>query len=163
MKPIFSALAFDPRRIKSPSFSLLESSVTINKSPSANCLIAELKMKMYHYTGNQKYKDQAESMMNSIAKSASKFPTSFSSWLGAIMNNYYGIKEVSILGKDFQEATNKLIQNFIPSLILMSSQNPDKDFPLLNKPENSITMIYICENFACRSPMEINDDFINED
>ena len=128
---------------------------------SANCLIAELKIKMYYYTGNQKYKDHSDSMMNSVAKSALKFPTSFSSWIGAIMNNYYGIKEISILGNDFQEASNKLLQNFIPSLILMSSRNPDKDFPLLNKPENSLTMIYVCENFSCRSPMEINDDFIN--
>lgn len=130
--------------------------------PSGNAVMAENLMKLGIIFDDKDFTARRESMMQSIAGHALKFPTSFSYWLmvmGWIVN---GSEELVVVGKDFQPAVKEIGRSYIPNKIIMASENVNSNFPLLeNKEEmNGKLTFYRCKNYACLRPTNNLTEFL---
>ena len=109
----------------------------------------------------------AESMLEKVQESASKFPTGFSQWLCAIDFALNPIREVAIIGDFADKRTIALIEtlwsSYSPEVVAAMSASPSPGAgPALldNRPllDDSPTA-YVCEGLVCLQPVNDADQF----
>ena len=132
-----------------------------NATPSGNALAASALLRMAAYTGNSQWVPIVESMLSAIQPQAVRYPTAFAQWLCAIDDQFNTIREVAILGDPQDPLTIALWQtiwaHYRPSLVVAASNLPvpSDASPLLRQRSllNSRPTAYVCQNFACLSPV----------
>ena len=73
-----------------------------------------------------------------------------------------GTKEIAVLGKDCEKTLQKLLGIYISHKLVQAAEIPTPGYPLLSdKPEISETRIYLCENYACRQPVNTIPEFVS--
>lgn len=123
-------------------------------TPSGNALMADNLMRLYFFTGTDAYGKKAEQMLLSIKQSALKYSGSFGYWATTLLKYAYPVKELAVVGNDFESVAKTLNATFLPDKILMANDTEDAKYPLLeNRPATSETLIYLCEQFSCRAPI----------
>ena len=134
-----------------------------NATPSGNALAAYALLQMSAYQGDGKLRDVAESMLEKVQDSASRFPTGFSQWLCAIDFALNPIREVAIIGDLQDKRTAALIEtlwsSYHPEVIAAISPSPSPgagpalldNRPLLNDSPTA----YVCQGLVCQQP--VND------
>jgi uncharacterized protein YyaL (SSP411 family) len=98
-------------------------------------------------------------MLLSHGSAITRYPTSFGIWACLLQEVILGTNEIAIVGKWSENLKQELLKHYIPHRILMISDQPDQDFPLLTgKPETNPASVYLCRNFICLHPVfSIND------
>jgi uncharacterized protein YyaL (SSP411 family) len=107
----------------------------------------------------------AESMLEKVQESASRFPTAFSQWLCATDFALNPIREVAIIGNFADKRTGALIETLwssyrpevVAAISASASPSPGEGPALLdNRPllDDSPTA-YVCEGLVCLQP--VND------
>lgn len=105
---------------------------------------------------------KAEEMVKSLADVVIKYPASFGVWLNLFFEMLEGTKEIAIIGKDWQKHLQKILGIYISHKLVQAAQIPLPGYPLLsNKPETSENRIYLCENYACRHPVNTIQEFVS--
>ena len=132
-----------------------------NATPSGNALAAMALLQLSAYTGNARWHDLADQMLNQILPSASRYPTAFAQWLNAIDFSFGPVTEVAILGNIHDEQTSQL-QDFLwsqfrPRMVAAISPFPiPPDAPALLHGRtllNNQTTAYVCQNHTCKYPV----------
>jgi uncharacterized protein YyaL (SSP411 family) len=110
---------------------------------------------------NKKYGAIAEQMFLSFANMVKSYPSSFANWLALIADRLAGIKEIAIVGENYRSFAFDINQIFIPNKILMAAEKEDDAFPLLQGKEvPGQTLIYLCENYSCKAPVDSVEKFV---
>jgi uncharacterized protein len=90
------------------------------------------------------------------------YPTSFGVWLSLLFELIDGTKEIAVLGDNWGNVLQKIQGIFISHKLVQAAKIPLPGYPLLsNKPEISKTRIYLCENYACRQPVNTIGEFVS--
>lgn len=125
--------------------------------PSGNALMSKnlLRLGTYYYDDHADWADIAENMLVSTSSEIQGNPVFKGTWLQSLMFLEHEPFEVAILGKD---ASAKLkwfrSQEFRPDLFYLGGDS-EGQIPLLkNKLVSNRTMIYVCQNKACKLPTE---------
>jgi uncharacterized protein YyaL (SSP411 family) len=64
-----------------------------------------------------------------------------------------GINEVVVIGKNYENLSNEILLQYVPNMVLMSSENGNEAFPLLAaKPSGKSDNIFLCKNYSCLAP-----------
>ena len=123
--------------------------------PSGNSTMVHNLMQLGIILGASNYQTLAEHQILSMVNSVERYPRSFGRWAGAILNMVFPTREIAVVGPDYEEKGTSLRSAFLPNSILMGAASADSDFPLLtNRGRTDKTFIYLCEQYACRRPVE---------
>ena len=130
-------------------------------TPSGNSIMAENLLTLSLIFDQADWKIRAEKMLELIIPSAIKYPGSFGIWSSIILQQIIGIQEVAIVGSNHINLSKKLLLNYLPNLVIMSSSKENDSFPLLkSKINDRLTQVYICKDYACMAPLTEIDEAI---
>jgi uncharacterized protein YyaL (SSP411 family) len=133
-------------------------SVQDNAMPSGNALAATVLLKLAALTGEGRYTDMAEKMLQSVQPILARYPTGFAQWLNALAFTLSKPKEIAIVGEPGRGDVNEMLA------VVRSAYRPfqvtavggeDSAVPLLagRKQLGGKATAYVCENFTCRQPV----------
>lgn len=133
-----------------------------NAIPSGNSIMLNNLVKIGKITGNTKYSEMANKMLNSISEVVSQAPTAFAELLSGAMLAYKPSYEVVIIGNDnlSQKMLNAINRNYIPNMVLVYKENDEKnskiseiaDYTAMMYQINGKSTVYVCRNFTCENP-----------
>lgn len=130
--------------------------------PSGNAVMAYNLYKLSIFYDNRVWRAKAEQMVRSLADVIIKYPASFGFWLSLFFEIIEGTKEIVVMGAEWKYYLEKILGVYISHKLVQASAKPLAQYPLLaNKPENSEIRIYVCENYACRQPVNTIQDFVS--
>jgi uncharacterized protein YyaL (SSP411 family) len=110
----------------------------------------------------REWRIKAGEMVKSLADVVIKYPASFGVWLNLFYEMLQGTKEIAVIGKDWQKHLQKILGIYISHKLVQAAQIPLPGYPLLsNRPETSENRIYLCENYACRQPVNTIQEFVS--
>ena len=140
-------------------------------TPSGNSTMLRNLQRLGHFLGNQEYHSLSINMLTSVADTIERYPSSVSKWGGCALSEVFRPYEIAIVGADCFEKSKKINALFLPNKILMSSVEEDNAFPLLAgrngqrvETQNGLikeeSLIYVCQNYACKLPVRTIEDML---
>ncbi len=123
--------------------------------PSGNSAAALGLLRLEALTGERRYGEWAEGVPRLFAKAAPRQPDAFAHLLRALDFDLAPVKEVALVGDDLGELATVVRSEYRPYLVLAGGPAGCHSPPLLpdrRAVEDSPTA-YVCENFACRTPV----------
>lgn len=109
---------------------------------------------------NDSYIEKATDMLKSVLEDLKHYGPGYSNWGCLALYLTYPFKEVAIVGNNVNEKLFGLHKHGFTNAILAVSQN-QSNLPLFeNRYINGKTLIYVCENKACKLPVEAVDEAI---
>ena len=135
---------------------------TIEKSdnviPASNSVLAKALYKLGMITGDKKYLETAETMLNNMKSDALQFGSSHANWMDLMMNYAAPYYEVAVVGETHKEQMISLSAHFLPNVLLVSAAKAS-ELPLLkNRYVAGKTLIYVCQQGICKLPSESAED-----
>ena len=126
-----------------------------NATPSENSLAADALLRLAAVTGDLTWSENSERLLRFLGPAMTQYPTSFGMLLGAYERALTPAVEVAVVGPDRALSTvwaRRVIANGV------GVRSPDGTgaglTPLLEaRPFAGTTLAYVCENFACRTPV----------
>jgi uncharacterized protein len=135
-----------------------------NATPSGNSVAAGTLLRLATLTGNDTYRNQAVSILRSIADPARRYPSGFGYALSALDFLLSTPKEIAIVGQDaaaLQEFVGEVWRTYLPNKVVATAASSDKEAAeaialLQNRPlSGPRATAYVCEHFSCKQP--VND------
>ena len=122
--------------------------------PSGNSLMAWNLVYSGVVFDNADWRERAFLMCSGLKEVVQKYPGSFGIWALVMQALSKGIPEIAAVGGNLDTVLKELLSTFIPFRIIQSSPSESKDFPLLEgKPSSTETMIYLCKDYSCQTPV----------
>lgn len=122
--------------------------------PSGNSIMAWNLYRLSLYFDRTGWRERSEGMVSSLASAVTRYPTSFGVWNGLLMEMTSGTDEITVVGKGASDIHRKILQEFIPHRVLMTTLEADNSWPLLKgKQETDPASIFLCRNFSCSPPL----------
>ncbi|MFZ2446094.1 MAG: thioredoxin domain-containing protein [Syntrophobacteraceae bacterium] len=133
--------------------------------PSGNSVAALNLLRLGRMTGNTAFEKEADLMLRNFAAQVALFPPAYTHFLQAVDFSLGPTREIVIAGDFSAEPTRKMIKTvhrlFLPNRVLLLKDQGDGGAKLSGIAPFSETMTrgergpvaYVCENFACRSPV----------
>ena len=112
------------------------------------------------YTYNNKYIEMSKTMLNNVKENAIKGASYYANW--SVLMSWFSEEtyDVSIVGKDCEKLRKEMGKFYLPNIFLSGGVD-EKDNPLLEgKLVNNKTMIYVCQNRACKMPVDNVKDML---
>ncbi len=133
-----------------------------NAIPSANSAGAIALMKLGALTGNQKYINKADEILDIYSGFAYQHPLSFGNALYALLLREVGIVQIVICGdeKEVSLYLEEYKKHFIPNAVLAFGEPTDSsnfEENIFNNKEKG--KAYICKNFTCLEPADSVEKF----
>jgi len=126
-----------------------------NVIPGSNSSIARGLFILGTYLYKNDYIEIASQMMKNMAGTIIRTPQPnfYSNWCSLYHNLVNPPYEVAIVGNDFNDLRNDLMQNYLPNAILLGGKNEGTLELLKDKLQEGVTMIYVCQNKVCKLPV----------
>ena len=122
--------------------------------PSGNSVMAGNLLYLSRVFDNKDWNSKATSMIGTLLGLVTRYPGSFGGWANQLIILTNGLNEIVITGKKFNEIHFDILHIFNPAGTLQSSSVPNENFPLLKgKQYLESFLIYLCENYACKPPV----------
>jgi hypothetical protein len=130
-------------------------------TPSGNAVMA---LNLYYLSivfdipdWHQRSLKMCESLSNAIIK----YPTSFGCWASAFQINFYGTKEIAVVGNGAEQYLPAILKNYLPNKILQSTNVKNSIFPLFKgKFNEEMLSFYVCKNYICSRPVYEVGEFL---
>lgn len=120
---------------------------------AANAVQAENLHKLAAYFKNEEWGEIAISMVLKIREATIKYPTSFATWAVLAQNLSFGLNEIAVVGKEFNNLLLNISKIYVAFKILMGAEAPIDTWELLRHTEPSKSAyIYVCRSQLCFKP-----------
>lgn len=130
------------------------SEISDNVIPASNSQMALNLFYLGTYFGNEDWTKKAEQMLNCVVSEMKAYGPGYSNWGCLALHLLFPFKEIAIVGNNVNEKLLSLYKEGITNAILAVSAS-ESDLPLLlNRFDKQKTLIYVCENRACKQPVE---------
>ena len=143
-----------------------------NATPSGNSVGVEVLLKLWAFTGSERYQQCAARVLRKLGPVLEKHPYGFARLLGALDLYLAGPQEIGLRGEPSDAATQSMLRAaFTPYL-------PNKVIGLLpraaNTEESGIAFLhdrpaingqptaYVCRNFACKTPVTTAEELARQ-
>jgi uncharacterized protein len=132
-----------------------------NATPSGNSTMAKNLMRLGIMLEDEKYKSLSINMLQAVLDVIERYPSSFSKWASVVLSVVHPPYEIAVVGEKAHEKAGEINALFLPNKILMVSVKEDETLPLLRGREvENDTLIYMCQNYACRMPVKTIEEII---
>ena len=128
-------------------------------TPSGNAAAALTLLRLSEFTGRQDLREKAEGTLKAFGDSVESSPFSHTYMLCAL-DFWFGSKEVVVAGsmgeKPVQELVREIQRRFLPNKVVALTGGGVPEISALTEGKTEIDgkpAVYICENFACKSPI----------
>lgn len=125
-----------------------------NVIPAANSVMANNLHRLYLVYGEPKYMEVASKMLQHIPSQFSGYPMAFSNWGTLMLKITEPFYEVVVTGAEAQQKIKQMQRNNQPH-VLWAFSSSASELPLFNNrfvPDK--TLVYVCEEGACKMPVE---------
>jgi uncharacterized protein YyaL (SSP411 family) len=131
-----------------------------NATPSGNAMAATVLLKLAAFTGDARYANAADRALRMAQPALAEYPTAFAQWLCALDFALGSPKEIAIVGEgaEAQALLDVVLAEYRPNqVVAFARDGDDARVPLLTGRVrvNHRATAYVCQNFACRMP--VND------
>lgn len=131
-----------------------------NALPSGNSTTLYNLLVLSELTGESRFRETADRMLERIGPAVTRYPDAFSNWLCAADFRLGPVQEVVVIGEpaERQPLIQVLRQNFLPRKVqVLATARDASEEPLLPLLEGRIPLsekatAYVCESYTCRKP-----------
>lgn len=124
-----------------------------NVIPSSNSMMAKNLYVLSVHFSNSFYEKTAQEMLDKVLPNID-YPSAFSNWLNLALDFSEDSKELAIVGENALEDLKAFNEKYV-SNILISGSRKNSALPFLqNRFQEGKTLFYLCENKACKAPIE---------
>jgi uncharacterized protein YyaL (SSP411 family) len=128
-----------------------------NATPSGNSVAVNVFLRMWKYTGEEKWLQYALPVLECKALPMSRFPSAFGNLLCALDFYLSNPKEIAVVGDPQEEPTRALLREifarYLPNKVVACGLTGGisllKGCPQLN----GLPTAYVCENHVCKAPI----------
>ena len=122
--------------------------------PAANSSLAKGLYLLGTYLYQEDYLAKSEQMLNNVFADLSEQPAYYTNW--AMLLNWFTHKpyEVAIVGENCEALRTQLNSHFLPNAFLLGGKSEGKLELLKNKLVKGETYIYVCQDKACKFPVQ---------
>lgn len=122
--------------------------------PSGNGIMADNLVQLGILFDIQEWKERSVKMLLGLQDAVVRYPGSFGVWASLLLKKSKGFAELAVVGKDYEACRDEILRLFRPHVILQSSAESNRTFPLLSNRETSDgrTLFYLCREYACLQP-----------
>ncbi len=125
-----------------------------NVIPASNSSLANSLFQLSQYYESLDYQKIAEKMLSMVKDKMITYPSSFSNWGILAMNLVYPYFSLAICGENAPKLSKEFMEIYLPN-IQMACSTTESELPLLkNRLKENKTLIYVCSNRECKSPVE---------
>lgn len=122
--------------------------------PSGNAIMSKSLFQLSKYFNNQFWEDLAIKPLTALGNAIIRFPVSFGLWVSLFQEIVVGTAEIAIVKSEPEDLRIKVLGQYIPHKIMMSTATKNDTFPLLNgKSPEGKESIFLCKNYACQKPV----------
>jgi len=122
--------------------------------PSGNSIMASNLWHLSILFEKQDWKQRSLDMCAALGMAITRYPTSFGNWACLLNEIVVGTNEIAIVGYGYPELLGQVLAEYIPNRVLMASDGPVSEYPLLaEKPPSNPPQIYFCRNYTCLEPV----------
>ena len=125
-----------------------------NALPSGNSQMAHNLYRLGRLTGEEEYTERAEAMVGALRGAVHRYPTSFAGWGLADLLFNLPQRELVVTGAGARAAASQFLSEYRPGLLIVASETSEESVPLLQNRYLSELRFYVCENRACKLPVE---------
>lgn len=130
--------------------------------PSGNSIMAHNLYQLSIYFDRTDWGERSRAMVKTLGKAIVGYPTSFGVWASLLQEMVAGTMEIAIVGEDHERLRRELSAIYLPHKVLMTAGHKTDSYPLLkNREVADKTLIYLCENYSCKQPVESIMRFIS--
>ena len=120
-----------------------------NATPAANSTAAVALYRLAALTGEARYANHADRILQLVAAVIDQAPTAFSRALAAVALREHGITEVAVVG-DRPDLVAVVAERWRPDVVLAWGERYDS--PLWEGRTDGLA--YVCQHYACQAPQE---------
>ena len=131
-------------------------------TPSGNSVASLDLLRLAEFTGNQDFRDMAETTLKLFAEAIESAPTGYLEMMAAV-DFSFGSNEIVIASNGRTSQLLSMVREvqtrYLPTKVLAISEAGDEGLPPIAKLTEGKTCIkglptaYVCENFACKAPI----------
>jgi uncharacterized protein YyaL (SSP411 family) len=121
--------------------------------PSGQSALALGLLRLSALTGEQRYEQEALTVLRPLAGPAARYPTAFGHLLQAIAFQLGPVREIAIVGDEPKPLLDVVRADYRPRTVLAGGESAA--VPLLEGrgPVDGRTAAYVCEHFSCLAPV----------
>ena len=125
-----------------------------NATPSGNSMMVHNLQRLNLIVDRPEWRDIPGRMLDTMKSSVAQFPLSFSGWAQALLHQMQPPVQIAVVGADAADKAASIRKRFIPNSVVMASKGEENSIPLFEgKQGEKESLIYLCENFVCRTPV----------
>jgi uncharacterized protein YyaL (SSP411 family) len=134
-----------------------------NATPSGNNVAADVLLRLSVLTGNDDYRQRAETVLRILGEPLMRYPSAFGRALCALDFYLSSPKEIVIIGErdgaDTRQLAREVWKRFLPNKIVAQAAEHDERatqlVPLLRERTklDGMATAYVCEHYSCRAPV----------
>ncbi len=133
-----------------------------NVIPSSNSVMAKNLFYLGHFMGNPGWIERSAKMLRQVKQELIGYGGGYSNWMMLQNHFVFPFRELVIVGKTVDKTMAELRKCYLPNQIFAGSPG-HSELPLLqNRFVEGKTLIYVCENNACKLPVENIADVIKQ-
>ena len=124
-----------------------------NVIPASNSSMAKVLFYLGIYFEDEKYSGISARMLHNVQEGMPAYGSGYSNWGILFLHQATQFHEIVVAGSDAEEKRMELNQHYLPNKILAGSVDGKSKLSLLEQRfVTGKTLIYICENKACKLP-----------
>ncbi|WP_320815037.1 thioredoxin domain-containing protein [Flavobacterium sp.] len=126
--------------------------ISDNVIPSSNSQMAKNLYKLGLFFDNKDYDTKAKQMFTNVQNDVNNNIRFYSNWGSLEISLVQEPYEVAIMGNEFKKIRSELDQNYLPNVIFLGGKKEGTLSLLKDKLIKGETIIYVCQNKACKLP-----------
>ncbi|MEI8137963.1 MAG: thioredoxin domain-containing protein, partial [Bacteroidota bacterium] len=130
------------------------SEISDNVIPASNSQMAINLFYLGTYFGMEDWIKKAKKMLNCVVEEIKGYGPGYSNWACLALYFVFPYREIAIVGKNVNEKLLGLYQGGLTNTILAVSAIESALPLMINRFNSQKTLIYVCENKACKQPVE---------
>jgi uncharacterized protein YyaL (SSP411 family) len=128
--------------------------------PSGNSTMVSNLLRLSLLLAHADYHKLASEMLLRVKESVEKYPRSFGRWANQLLYLTYPAREIAVVGSNYERLATEINHEYWPNSVIMGAVEANPNYPLLEGRGNgNDTLIYLCENYACRQPVKTLEEF----
>ncbi len=125
-----------------------------NVIPASNSAMAKNLFLLSRYYALPEYETIAQQMLLHLIKEVEQQTPWYSNWAQLYLQMNFTFNEVCICGSKANEYRKEISKSYLPNILLAGSEKASKLPLLLNRNQENETLIYVCTNNACLTPVK---------